>query len=76
MAAFDERLKSLDGCFVEALQALEDTPEQRAYWQTQKTHWQGGGDRGYVEDYEELVRLHAELRRLMNRRARRRGPAT
>lgn len=76
MPDLDEWLRRLDRHFVEALTALEATPEQRAYNATQPTHWQGGGDRAYIEDYNDLVRLHAELRRLMNRRTRRRRSPT
>jgi hypothetical protein len=68
MHDFDEWLKRLDQLFVEALTAIEDTTDQQAYWETQPTHWEGGGDRDYIEEYRDLVRLHAELRRLMNRR--------
>jgi hypothetical protein len=70
---FDASLKRLDHAFVEALAAIEDTPDQRAYWATQATHWEGGGDRDYIIEYRDLVRLHAELRKLMNRRRRRLG---
>lgn len=71
MQEIDEWLSRLDRLFVEALDAIEDTPDQRAYWATQVTHWQGGGDRAYIEEYRDLVRLHAELRTLKNRRAQR-----
>jgi hypothetical protein len=76
MQDFDEWLKQLDRRFVEALTAIEDTPDQRAYWATQATHWQGGGDRAYIDEYHELVRLHAELRMLMNRRTSRQRPTS
>jgi hypothetical protein len=74
MQDFDEWLKQLDRLFVEALDDIENTPDQRAYWATQETHWQGGGDRAYIDEYHELVRLHAKLRRLMNSRTRRLRP--
>jgi len=64
----DECLRQLDSHFVDVLEAIEDTPDQRAYWETQATHWTGGGNRAYIEDYNDLVRLHAEMRELMNRR--------
>ena len=67
-----ECLRQLDRHFVDVLEAIEQTPEQRVYWETQATHWKGGGDRAYIEDYNDLVRLHAELRQLMNRRRLRR----
>jgi hypothetical protein len=71
MQEFDEWLRRLDRLFVEALTAIEDTPDQRAYWATQRTHWEGSGDRDYIAEYNDLVRLHAELRLLINRRTRR-----
>lgn len=71
MHEFDEWLGRLDRLFGEALSAIEDTPDQKAYWATQRTHWEGGGDRDYMAEYNDLVRLHAELRSLINRRARR-----
>jgi hypothetical protein len=76
MQDFDEWLRRLDHHFGEALTAIENTPDQRAHWATQATHWEGGGDRAYIEEYRDLVRLHAELRRLMNRRALRLGRET
>lgn len=72
-SVFDEWLRRLDLLFDEALTAIEDTPDQRAYWQTQATHWEGGGDRDYITEYRDLVRLHAELRILRSRRVGRLG---
>jgi hypothetical protein len=68
LQGFDEQLQRLDTLFVGVLETIEHTPDQRAHWPTQATHWQGGGDRECVQDYEDLVRLHAELRQLMHRR--------
>ena len=71
MHDFDDWLRRLDLLFVEAVTAIEAAPDQQAYWKTQATHWQGGGDPEYREEYDDLVRLHAELRMLINRRRRR-----